>query len=493
MAVFLGNGHFLSSALAWLAVAIAATLWLTLTPANGGQKQGEAATLRLARTARNFALPGLLVAFLLCGAQPPGIYLRSAAWNFGYWALVAVAVVAATAFFSTETGDAPLRRRGFLCLVAVGLALKVYLLIASPAPVIDVFAMLQGGADALARGENPYVAAYPDPYRPGALIDTYLYPPLTLLVTAPFRWLFGDARAGLAACDVATFFLLLRLGAPRDAAPATERRERAGHDTARLCALLFLFHPRALFVLEQSWTEPIAALGFVAFLVATQSRRVLTAALCLGFFFASKQYLGLLAPLCGLGFWRLVRGSAPSLGRALARFAGHVGIALAVAAAVTLPLALWNWSAFVQDVWTFHWASPFREDALNLSALLFQAFGVRVPEVIAVGAATAAAAAGLWAAARRPTPAGLAAGAALTLLLALQLQKHAFCNYYHLVGILLLAAATASLGDERGGEREDEREHHGARLHRPEQRNNGDGPTRSGEAKGDSGAQLSAG
>jgi hypothetical protein len=426
LAVFIRNGHYHPVALLLLCAGLGIALWAALWP-----DRVEALIDRRVR-ARGHLLPGLLVLFLALDLFPPGVYLRGFAWNAGTWGLTLLAVPFALATF--PEGSAP--RRGakrllgplaedpLVALAAIGIAAKMYLLIASPRPIIDVWTILQEGADAFGRGENPYEVLFTNPYQRGAVTDSYVYPPLMLLVSAPFRWFFGDVRVGFLLCEVASFALLWRLG------------------RAPIFALLFLFHPRALFVLEQSWTEPVVTTCFLALLCALRERRPVLATVCAGLLFASKQYLLLLAPLLYVGARALRMKAREAAGRAAA--------AVVVGLAVILPFALWNPEAFVHDVLEYHLRSPFHSDALNLTAFFHDVADFLLPAAVSVAMAIGALGLALFAYRRDATAAGFASACALTLGLALLFQKHAFCNYYYLVGTMLLSAA--ALRDREAGE-----------------------------------------
>ena len=73
---------------------------------------------------------------------------------------------------------------------------------------------------------------------------------------------------------------------------ATTRRGPVG----ALAAGLYLFTPRNLFVLEQSWTEPFVVL-FLAATVWCAARHPRVAPYVLGLFLAVKQYAVLALPL----------------------------------------------------------------------------------------------------------------------------------------------------------------------------------------------------
>jgi hypothetical protein len=320
-------------------------------------------------------------------------------------------------------------------LALIGLGLKMALLLASPEPRIDVWTILQEGAEALTRGENPYAVAFSDPYLPGQRTEAYVYLPLVLWVTAPFRWLLGEVRVAQLVCEALSFWLLWRLARPADP------RNRVAARQAELFALLFLYHPRALFVLEQSWTEPIAVTLLLGLLGCLKKRRALAASILAGLFFATKQYLALLAPLFWLG--------GRALGLAWPRILGGLMLAVAVAAAVTLPLALWEPRAFLDDVLWYHLSTPLRDDALTLTTAFYKLSGQEPSGLVSAGLAMGALALGLAAHRRHPSPAGLASAAGLVLLWALLFQKHAFCNYYYLVGATLLAAAALHAAEAR--------------------------------------------
>jgi hypothetical protein len=109
-----------------------------------------------------------------------------------------------------------------------------------------------------------------------------------------------------------------------------------------------------------------------------------------------------------------------------------------LAAAITIPFALWNVKAFVHDVVWFQIAQPFREDALSYLPWIF---GERRYSLgwLCFLAAVPAAAFGVWRGSRSPS--GFAAATALTLFVFFALGKQAFCNYYYLV----LGACCAAL------------------------------------------------
>lgn len=434
--VFRTQGFFSWSGVAMLAGTLALVVWQALSPIPVWARLGRP----LPRLRRE-AAPILLVSFLVLGClRPIAPDVRSFAWNLGGWAAFALAIPFACGYFPGGSWPArlsarllrgwlaPLRHHRFAVLVALSLAARLYTLVASPSPVIDVWSTMQDGADALARGANPYAVSMSNPYHDGNVIDYYGYPPLVLLVTAPFRWVCGDVRVALIAAEGIGAMLLFRLAAEGGA-----RRS-----FAELAACLLLFHPRALHVLERSWTEPISAALFLGMLLALRRRSLPGTAVLVALFLVSKQYLLLGAPVALLGL--VVLAGTP--GRALAA----LGVALATGALAVLPVALWDLQAFVDDVVWFHVRRvPISPGSLSLSSLALRTWGVRLPALVSGVFAAGALALGLLVARRELASRGslaaaVASATAVTFVVALPFQKQAFCNYYHLAGTMLLAA-----------------------------------------------------
>jgi hypothetical protein len=311
-------------------------------------------------------------------------------------------------------------------LIALFLAMGTWVIRHAPRPHIDVFIFQQDSIAALLSGQNPYRLTFPNIYGEdlkyygpglssgGRLHFGYPYLPLSLFLALPGALLGGDVRyAQLMALAVA------------GGAMAHLRPGRTGF----LAAALLLFSPRTFFVIEQAWTEPfVLALLALVLLAALRWRRAL--AVALGLFLASKQYLVLAVPLLPL-LWRDLR-ARPGLTTTLA-------VALAVAAAVTLPLALWDLPAFWHSV-ALQFQQPFREDALSFLAAVAYVTGLRPPSLIAFFAAAAGTVLA-W----RSVPRG-AAGFAMAVSLVFfgffAFNKQAFCNYYFFVlGSLCLSVA----------------------------------------------------
>jgi hypothetical protein len=399
---------------------------------------------RIPEARRPLVPPLFLAAFVVLGLlRPIATYVRGFAWNLGGWAALVLALPFALTYFPEGTAPAraaalvfrgplaALRRRRFAVLVGLALAARAWVIVASPSPIIDVWSTLQDGADAFRHGKDPYAIVMSNPYGDGQIIDYYGYLPLVLLVTAPFRWIAGDVRVGLLVCEALCAWLLFRLAGGR-------------RGIAELCALLHLYHPRGLFTLDRAWTEPISAALFLGLLLALRRRSLPASAILAGLFFASKQYLFLAAPIVAIALVVLAGG----LGRAI----GALLVAALAAAVVTLPIALWDTQAFLEDVVWFHLRRvTASEGSLTFSAALLRVAHAKMPPAVsglaAVGAACFAPASHLRGLLARTSLAPAVAGAsALAFLLSLPFQKQAWCNYYYLVGVMLLAAVAAEAG-----------------------------------------------
>ena len=419
-AVQVADGYGRPVAFVWLTVAVVAVLLAVVLP-----------THRTIEAVLTRALPPVLVVVLawqlwtMLQRSPARPFDAVPGWRPWFLAAAVVAVGAACAI---AAGRGVVRHAGILALLATHLALGVWTIRAQPAPspMIDVFMFQRDAAAALLSGVNPYAITFPNPYPTGAyygpdmvvdgrLMFGFVYPPLSAFLSVLGAWA-GDVRyAQLGAMTLAA------------ACMAYTRRGRLGG----LAAGLYLFTPRNLFVLEQSWTEPFVVL-LLAVAVWCAARHPRVAPVALGLFLAVKQYAVLALPLALL------------IGRPPMTFAGFRRIAVpavVVAAVVTLPLALWEPAGFLRAVVELQFYQPFRPEALSYLGLLAgpggqPPFGTGV--AFAVAAAVMALA--LWRVAR--TPAGFALGVAALFLAFFVLNKQAFANYYFfVVGALCVAVA----------------------------------------------------
>jgi len=244
------------------------------------------------------------------------------------------------------------------------------------------------------------------------------YPPLSLLVTLPSYLLLGDVRWTFLAALIGTAMLMR--------ATAGRLGLEHGH-IAELAIVVFLYHPLAFALLENSWTEPLLTLAAAACLFAMASQRSGLLGIGLGTMMATKQYgLLWLAPVAMSGrlTWRpFVAGTA-------------------LAVAFTVPFFLWNPAAFWRGLVLFQIDSPFRPESLTIPAAVASRTGVQPPGVVALGAVLVVIA--LLAARRSRSITQTVVGSSAIFLALVLFHKGGHLNYYWFAGSLLPQAIMTS-------------------------------------------------
>jgi hypothetical protein len=419
-AMEISNGNLHPDSVFWLSVALPLALVGIAAPTHASvDRFGERAAAMVLAGGVAFQLTELLTV-------PPAMYLRPGPGGM-------VPFVQALAVLGVVSGAALAASGRFKHLVVAALllawlSLGVWLLHASPSPVIDVFVFQRDASRTLLRGMNPYSMTFPDIYGnspyygPGLSVGGRLqfgfpYPPLSLFLALGGYVSAGDYRyAQLVAMAGAAVLM------------AYARGGRVGV----LAAAVFLLTPRVLFVLEQGWTEPYAVF-LLALTVFAALRFPKAMPYALGLLLAVKQYTVLMVPLTLLLLprpWRL-KDAWNLLWRAGA-----------VVLAVSLPLILWDVPAFVRSAITLQFAQPFRTEALSYLAWWARDGSPPLSPSLSLVAALLAIGVSLWRAPR--TPAGFAGAVALTCCAFFAFNKQAFCNYYYLVvGSLCVAVAAA--------------------------------------------------
>jgi len=377
----------------------------------------------LGQRAALLGVASLLVATPLVHLQRLHPHVGGPAWLaatvLGGLATAGLGVVLARAALVERSAPLPVLA-GIGCLALAADALTV---VAAPDPFIDVWVLLQATADGLASGANLYTQTWSG--APG-LTDTYPYLPATTVLLAPGRWLLGDVRYALVGWLAVAAMALGSL-----AGSARARRGgflAAGPLAAALPALplLVLAYPRSVYVIQQSWTEPLLLALLAGFVLAVLRGAPRTAVVCLALALASKQHVVLLLPVAA--WW-------PAFGWRRSLAAAGLGVAVVTPWLLADPGALW------EDAVRTNLAYRVLPTALDLPALL-----LRVGVTAGFGLTVAALAAS-YAVVVRLLPrdaAGFAAGAALVLLATALTNKQSFFNHYTLVtGLLVLAAVLA--------------------------------------------------
>ena len=429
LALQIADGFYEPRALQALSLALVFAIAGVLTMPGNSLVRGRTVLVHITLTT------AIGVQLLVLFRSTPGMYIEAGARLDLFAAGIAIeaALVAA--------GTLGLRwfmRWWFPAVLVVNIALGVWMLRASPHPKIDVVEVHNSALRALARGRNPYRITFRNIYgrdtsfyNPQAVsgdrvLFGYPYPPLSLLIAAPGQLILRDYRYAELAAFVGAAALIGYAGVSL---------------AAKLAAVLLLTTPRAFFVLEQGWTEPIGVLMLAAMTWA-MIRRPAWCPWVGGLLAVTKQYLGLTGPL----LWRFALSRSEGAWRFLAR-------AIAAGVVVTLPFALARRARVCRhrDSVADEGAVPHRIPQLpELGGASGWGQGCFL---WAVGAGLVALTVVMW---RTPNnAAGFAGGLALSTFALFAMGSKAFCNYYFFViGALCctLAALIASADDaKRGG------------------------------------------
>ncbi|XVX18845.1 glycosyltransferase family 87 protein [Actinomycetota bacterium] len=371
--------------------------------------------VRLSRPAVGTALAGSALLTLLV---PLFSYLPDGAETAVRWLLAATALGCAGLLLATRV--TPLLVAGLAALAHV--VASATAIITDPAPRIDVWTILQQGADAIARGENIYDMTWSG--SPGVK-DIFSYLPWTALLLAPGRWLAGDVRWALLVWSLVLYAGVWALVGGRR---ATLRHQWVAAAVIALLATV----PGQLTQLDQAWTEPLLAACVVWWAVLVRRGHAWWAVVPLALACASKQHFAVLLPV--LLLWRPFG----------ARRAVATG---ALAGVLMLPWFIASPADFVHDTVTalvgFHairFANTFYLLALNV-------YGVHLPFWVTGLAVLGTLAAAGWLVWRRqPALPQLLRWLALVLLAANIVNKQAFYNQYWLTGALVALSLAAESG-----------------------------------------------
>lgn len=360
---------------------------------------------------------GLLAACLvaLCSTilSPAERYARGSAetWSHG------LLIVAAIGLLMLAAVPIPARRLQMVVLTLVGLA-GVGGIRATPHPTIDDWHILQGSAKALLHGHNIYRQAWPGsdghllPYLPGSAV-----------LLTPFYLVLSDVRYGLLLAMLVAAVLVGRfgVGAPR-------RRDRR---SLLVLSCLIVLQPWVLYLVEQSWPEPLL-LALVAGMVGAALRgRGVLAVLCFAAALATKQHALILVPLAAL--W-------PAFG--LRRTAYSV----LAAGVFTAGWVLADPHRFVQGAISYNLRLPPRHDSLSLFTTAIRSghtpsFAV-VPVLMLVFLLLA-----LWLVPRTAT--GFTLGSAWLLGMFDLLNKQSFFNEWSFVIGLIVIGLASMVAEQR--------------------------------------------
>lgn len=418
-----GNGRYTPLALALALGGFAALVLLARETLRLAEPPGTrapslvpgAAPVSLERTWERALAVSVLLCLALGLTTKPGASVQGPVYREVLTVVILVLGGAVGTTFLRREPNLRACRAVFVAAIVAGFGLRLGMLAASPSPVVDVFVEFQESARNLLAGLNPYTVPVADVYHGtrdyGYHLLGYAYLPGNLLLQTAAYALTGDFRYGCIAAEAVVASSLYRV-----ARPAT------GRLAPMLIVILFLFHPRGLFVIEQGWTEPFVAGAFALFLWWRERRPESPwPAAAYGYLLSLKQYLVYFV----LHLFMIERRW-----KALA--------AAAVTALLTLvPFLIWDPVSFYTYGVRFQIQTTFRPDGLTIVALLYRLFGFTAGKWLAalVGFGVAAY---TYTRFLRLGLTGYLLAVTLTTFSMFLFGSQAFCNYYYLVSVLCL-------------------------------------------------------
>ena len=310
--------------------------------------------------------------------------------------------------FISKSSQHPWLENLLLPLLTILLALisKAQVISASPAPAIDVHAVLTLGTDYLLNFHNPYTGTYPEIY--GGVygyVPSFSYWPGSLYVFAPFRFFGFDVRSALLLFDTLTAGLLGLIAfrkfgpsnnkrfinstsnsltsnsltsnsitsnsitsKPITSKPITSTLESSTLESSNFgipfsYTLLWITLPVSFFVLEQAWLDTLIITGAVGLLFCLLTDRFKTAALVAAWVATVKQYASLYVFFALFEFC----SRAQRRDRGLHKIFKPVGIGVLTLSALVLPFLILDWKAMYEaTIGIFTQPTPFRMDVLSL-------------------------------------------------------------------------------------------------------------------------------
>lgn len=239
-------------------------------------------------------------------------------------------------------------------IIALNVSIRMFVLLGSPNPIIDVFHSLKEAPKAIIQGINPYDYSYSKVYRDIEPFTYFPYPPAALYLVTTSVILTNDPRFLFIVSETATAYLLYKI----------LKRKKVSQNISELVAFSYLFFPATFFVLEQSWLDPAVTflLVFFAYLANYYPKKQFLAAIALGLAMGVKQYL-IILPIFFL--------------RNIAKYKKILIFAAAVFVLTTLPFVLADPSKF--NVYRLEYRYSSFYNSLTLASFLFKNFNVSTP------------------------------------------------------------------------------------------------------------------
>jgi hypothetical protein len=287
---------------------------------------------------------------------------------------------------------------------------SIAMIVASPAPQIDVWSMYQAVAKGLLHGHNVYTQHW-SPNLPGQA-TIYAYFPGPALALTPFYALFGDVRFGVLFAFLVSAILI---------------RRTARAPQAAIFAALLLLYPFFTFSIEESWSEPLSLLVLLLMAWAVRRQKTGWAIVALAVLLTFQQFDLIFVPLTAAWKGFGVRRTA---------------LSVTLAAVFIAPWALAAPHRFIQGAFTYEFHYPFAYASLTIFHHLSDISGVLAYLALVVGIMVA-----LTIAMKRVHEGGsFLMGCSLVLMTLNLVDKVSNFNEWELAAGLILAAGAEALG-----------------------------------------------
>lgn len=240
-------------------------------------------------------------------------------------------------------------RQIFIIIFSIGILLRIFMVISSPNPHIDVFDYLKNGALGFISGQNPYSLMYFQFYQ-NVVPNFYSYFPFTIIANVPFVLVFKDPRIMTLFAEIVSVYILYTL---------------SNNKKTSLYPLLMLGNPMSLYIVEQSYIEPLILLLFTLLMYYLHKRKDIIVGIILGLLLATKQY-AVFFPLF------LMRSYVHKTNLIKLFF-----LAILTALFFILPFYFWNPKDFIHDTILLQYNFPPRYEGLTFFSLLYYLFHIK--------------------------------------------------------------------------------------------------------------------
>lgn len=327
----------------------------------------------------------------------------------------------------------------FWLLIFIALCVRVLMVLSSPAPYIDVYVIQKIAPLAILKGQNPYSMIFPQLYK-NEISDVYSYGPGVIFLDSPAVLLAKEPRYTMVFAEIGTAILVyIILG-------SSFGKLRVDKSLQEMLPLIFLYNPRAGFIIEQAWVDPL-----IIFLITLFSillfvwRKRFLALIVLGIAIASKQYVIFLLPFLVIG--RLIKIK-------------ELFITFFVLLFISSPFLIWNFKDFFRDVILYNLViQTSRYNSLSLNTLYHLLLGSDIPRwlviIFELGVLYY-----LIKVQRKLSASSLMLATSTLAISTFLVYRLAFIHYYYFAGSLLLLSICFAIGESSGGFK---RPTHGAR------------------------------